>query len=143
MAGGHNHLRYYVKERAGAGIRVSLFTDPDAEQLEAARSLKADIVELHAGSYCDAAPGPQRERELNRIIAAAKRAAELGLECHAGHGLTFDTVGSVAAIETIVELNIGHFLIGEAIFGGLNSTIKRMRALMDKSRAETTGSRSA
>jgi pyridoxine 5-phosphate synthase len=143
VAGGHNHLQHYITELADAGIRVSLFIDPDLSQLEAARALKADIVELHAGSYCDAAPGPERERELERIAAAAQRAAELGLECHAGHGLTFDTVGSVAAIVSIVELNIGHFLIGEAIFGGLNSTIKRMRALMDKARAETTGSRSA
>lgn len=141
--GGHNHLQHYIRELAGAGIRVSLFVDPDAEQLEAARELGADIVELHAGSYCDAPPGPQRHAQLDRIIAAAELASRLGLECHAGHGLTFDTVGSVAAIATIVELNIGHFLIGEAIFGGLDSTIKRMRALMDKARAESTGSRSA
>ena len=143
VVGGHNHLQYFVRELVGAGIRVSLFIDPEAEQLEAARALNADIVELHAGSYCDAPPGPQRHAELDRLIAAADQAARLGLECHAGHGLTFETVGSVAAIGTIVELNIGHFLIGEAIFGGLDSTIKRMRALMDKARAETTGSRSA
>ena len=141
--GGHNHLQHYVRQLADAGIRVSLFIDPDLEQLEAARALGADIVELHAGSYCDAAPGPQRAAQYERMVIAAEQAARLGLECHAGHGLTFDTVGSVAAIATIVELNIGHFLIGEAIFGGLNSTIKRMRALMDKARAESTGSRSA
>ena len=141
--GGHNHLQHYVRQLAGAGIRVSLFIDPDLEQLEAARSLGADIVELHAGSYCDAAPGPERAAQFERMVIAAEQAARLGLECHAGHGLTFDTVGPVAAIATIVELNIGHFLIGEAIFGGLNSTIKRMRALMDKARAESTGSRSA
>lgn len=141
--GGHNHLQHYVRQLAGAGIRVSLFIDPDLEQLEAARALGADIVELHAGSYCDAAPGPQRAAQYERMVIAAEQAARLGLECHAGHGLTFDTVGSVAAIATIVELNIGHFLIGEAIFGGLDSTIKRMRALMDKARAESTGSRSA
>ena len=141
--GGHNHLQHYVRQLAGAGIRVSLFIDPDLEQLEAARALGADIVELHAGSYCDAAPGPERAAQFERMVIAAEQAARLGLECHAGHGLTFDTVGPVAAIATIVELNIGHFLIGEAIFGGLNSTIKRMRALMDKARAESTGSRSA
>jgi pyridoxine 5-phosphate synthase len=141
--GGHNHLQHYVRQLADAGIRVSLFIDPDLEQLEAARALGADIVELHAGSYCDAAPGPQRAAQYERMVIAAEQAARLGLECHAGHGLTFDTVGSVAAIATIVELNIGHFLIGEAIFGGLDSTIKRMRALMDKARAESTGSRSA
>ena len=141
--GGHNHLQHYIRQLAGAGIRVSLFIDPDLEQLEAARALGADIVELHAGSYCDAAQGPERAAQFERIVIAAEQAARLGLECHAGHGLTFDTVGSVAAIATIIELNIGHFLIGEAIFGGLDSTIKRMRALMDKARAESTGSRSA
>jgi pyridoxine 5-phosphate synthase len=141
--GGHNYLQHYVRQLAGAGIRVSLFIDPDLEQLDAARALGADIVELHAGSYCDAAPGPERAAQFERIVIAAEQAARLGLECHAGHGLTFDTVGPVAAIATIVELNIGHFLIGEAIFGGLNSTIKRMRALMDKARDESTRSRSA
>ena len=95
------------------------------------------------GSYCDTPPGAERDAKLARLVDAAEIAAKLGIECHAGHGLTFDTVGSVAAIESIVELNIGHFLIGEAIFGGLDSTIKRMRALMDKARAEATGSRSA
>jgi len=141
--GGHNYLQHYVRQLAGAGIRVSLFIDPDLEQLDAARALGADIVELHAGSYCDAAPGPERAAQFERIVIAAEQAARLGLECHAGHGLTFDTVGPVAAIATIVELNIGHFLIGEAIFDGLNSTIKRMRALMDKARGESTRSRSA
>ena len=143
VVGGHNHLQHYVTELAGVGIRVSLFIDPNADQLEAARALKADIVELHTGSYCDAPPGTKRDVELGRLVAAAEQAAALGLECHAGHGLTFDTVGSVAAISTVVELNIGHFLIGEAIFGGLDSSIKRMRALMDMARAENTGSRSA
>ena len=143
VAGGHNHLKYFVDALTGAGIRVSLFIDPEVEQLEAARALNADIVELHVGSYCDTPPGPQQDAKLERLVDAADVAARLGLECHAGHGLTFDTVGSVAAIESIVELNIGHFLIGEAIFGGLDSSIKRMRALMDKARAESTGSRSA
>ena len=143
VAGGHNHLKYYVEKLTGAGIRVSLFIDPEVEQLEAARALNADIVELHVGSYCDTPPGAERDAKLARLVDAAEVAAKLGIECHAGHGLTFDTVGSVAAIESIVELNIGHFLIGEAIFGGLDSTIKRVRALMDKARAEATGSRSA
>ncbi len=143
VVGGHNHLQHYVTELAAVGIRVSLFIDPNADQLEAARALKADIVELHTGSYCDAPPGPKQDAELERIVAAAKLAERLGLECHAGHGLTYDTVCPVAAIATIVELNIGHFLVGEAIFGGLDSSIKRMRALMDKARAETTGSRCA
>jgi pyridoxine 5-phosphate synthase len=139
---GHSHLSRYVRELASARIRVSLFIDPDLAQVEAAKALGAPVVELHTGSYCEA-EGAAQARELDRIVAAAARAEALGLECHAGHGLSFDTVGSIATIETIVELNIGHFLIGEAIFGGLESAIKRMRALMDKARAEAAGAKSA
>ena len=141
-AGQHRHLRPYITALAQAGIRVSLFIDPDPVQLAVASALGAPVVELHTGTYCEATD-ETRERELARIEAAAAQAEELGLECHAGHGLSFDTVSPVAAIPTIVELNIGHFLIGEAIFGGLESSIKRMRALMDQARAEATGSRSA
>jgi pyridoxine 5-phosphate synthase len=137
---GHNHLARFVRELGKAGIRVSLFVDPDSAQLDAAKALGAPVVELHTGAYCDA---DGSERELARIAKAAAHAEAIGLECHAGHGLSFDTVGPVAAIPTIVELNIGHFLIGEAIFDGLESAIKRMRALMDKARAEATGERSA
>ncbi|HEY6334663.1 MAG TPA: pyridoxine 5'-phosphate synthase [Alphaproteobacteria bacterium] len=137
---GHNHLARFVRELGKAGIRVSLFVDPDSAQLDAAKALGAPVVELHTGSYCDA---DGSERELARIAKAAAHAEAIGLECHAGHGLSFDTVGPVAAIPTIVELNIGHFLIGEAIFDGLESAIKRMRALMDKARAEATGERRA
>jgi pyridoxine 5-phosphate synthase len=140
--GGHNHLQHYVGELSKAGIRVSLFIDPEPAQLDAAVSLGAPVVELHTGRYCEVEPAEQGA-ELERIIVAAAHAETLGLECHAGHGLSFDTVGPVAAIPTIVELNIGHFLIGEAIFGGLESAIKRMRALMDKARAEVSGERSA
>ena len=139
---GRAHLAPYVARLGKAGMRVSLFVDPDRDQLLAARDLGAPVVELHTGAYCDA-DGAARERGLARIAAAAACAEEIGLECHAGHGLTYDTVGSVAAITTIVELNIGHFLVGEAIFGGLDSAIKRMRALMDKARAEASGERSA
>ena len=124
------------------GIRVSLFIEPDVAHLDAALALGAPVVELHTGAYCDA-PIDARSTQLDRIVAAAAHADRIGLECHAGHGLTFDTVGPVAAIPTIFELNIGHFLVGEAIFGGLESAIKRMRSLMDKSRAEATGERSA
>jgi len=140
--GGHNHLKPYVKELTDAGIRVSLFVDPDPAQLDAALSLGAPVVELHTGSYCDARQ-VARERELERIIAAAAHAEKVGLECHAGHGLNFETVTPVAAIPNIVELNIGHFLVGEAIFGGLESAIKRMRALMDQARTESSGTLSA
>jgi len=141
--GGHDHLGPYVTALREAGIRVSLFIAPEIAQLRAARALGAPVVELHTGRYCDAAPGPAREREFARIVAAADEAARLHLECHAGHGLAFDTVAAIAAIPTVVELNIGHFLIGEAIFGGLDSAIKRMRALMDNARAEALGARGA
>ncbi|MDP6345756.1 MAG: pyridoxine 5'-phosphate synthase [Alphaproteobacteria bacterium] len=140
--GGENHLRRYVDELVQAGIRVSLFIDADPRQLQAARRLGAPVVELHTGRYAEA-DGASREAELLRLQEGAAVAEALGLECHAGHGLSYDNVGPVAAIPTVVELNIGHFLVGEAIFGGLDSSIKRMRALMDKARAEATGSRSA
>ena len=141
-AGGKEKLVPYVEALGGAGIRVSLFIEPERAQLEAAVDLAVPVVELHTGAYCNA-EGAERDREFQRIKDAAETAEKLGLECHAGHGLTFNTVGPVAAIRTIRELNIGHFLIGEAIFSGLESSIKRMRALMDKSRAEAGGERSA
>ncbi|PIW26353.1 MAG: pyridoxine 5'-phosphate synthase [Rhodospirillales bacterium CG15_BIG_FIL_POST_REV_8_21_14_020_66_15] len=140
--GGFATLKPFVASLGEAGIRVSLFVEPDPAQLDAAVALGAPVVELHTGAYCDAGPD-ERERQLARIVAAASHAEAVGLECHAGHGLTFDTVGPVAAILSIAELNIGHFLIGEAIFGGLESSIKRMRALMDQARAEALGERSA
>jgi pyridoxine 5-phosphate synthase len=133
-AGGHNHLARYVRDLAGAGIRVSLFIDPDPAQLDAAKRLGAPVVELHTGAYCEA-EGAARATELARLAAAAVHAEAIGLECHAGHGLSYETVGPVAAIPTLVELNIGHFLVGEAIFSGLDSAIRRMRAAMDKARA--------
>jgi len=145
--GGRAHLAHFVDRLSNAGIRVSLFIDPEPRQLEAAKALGAPVVELHTGAYAEANhadPGGTDEAiELERIAGAAALAEALGLECHAGHGLSFDTVGPVAAIGSIVELNIGHFLVGEAIFGGLESSIKRMRALMDKARAEAGGRKSA
>lgn len=141
-AGGRDHLEPYIQALSEAGIRVSLFIEPDTAQLEAARDLGASVVEFHTGAYCDA-EGAEQAKQLRRIIDAAETAEKLGLECHAGHGLNFDTVAPVAAIPTIVELNIGHFLVGEAIFGGFESSIKRMRALMDKARSEAGGERSA
>lgn len=116
-----------------AGIRVSLFVEPEPRQLDAARRLGAPVVELHTGAYCDT-QGEARARHLDRIVAAAAHAEAIGLECHAGHGLSFETVAPVAAIPTLVELNIGHFLVGEAIFVGLGAAIRRMRALMDEAR---------
>ncbi len=142
---GQDLLRPYVARLAQAGIRVSMFVEADPRQLDAARALGAPVVEIHTGAYCHAVQRSAAEarRELDRIAAAAVHAAQIGLECHAGHGLGFDTVAAVAAIPTIAELNIGHFLIGEAVFGGLDSAIRRMRALMDKARAESIGARSA
>ncbi len=141
-ASGAARLGPAVSRLAAAGIRVSLFIDPEERQLKAAKALGAPVVELHTGAYCDAS-GAACERELQRLKAAAEIAESLGLECHAGHGLGFETVGPVASIPTIVELNIGHFLIGEAIFSGLDSAVKRMRALMDKARSESQGEKSA
>lgn len=139
---GRQHLMGVAQALRAAGIRVSLFVEPDPAQLDAALAVGADIVELHTGAYCDT-KGEERARHLRRLQAAAAHAEAIGLECHAGHGLTFDTVGPIAAIPSIAELNIGHFLVGEAIFGGLDSAIRRMRALMDKARAESAGERSA
>jgi pyridoxine 5-phosphate synthase len=137
-----DQLRPYVEKLGANGSRVSLFIEADPRQLDAARKLGAPVVELHTGSYCEH-EGTERERHLKRIVDAAAHAEAIGLECHAGHGLTFDTVAPVAAIPTIVELNIGHFLIGEAIFSGLDSAIRRMRSLMDKARATAAGAETA
>jgi len=146
-----SQLKPYVDKLSAAGIRVSLFIEPDPKVLDVAKALGAPVVELHTGAYCDAfnetqdgsLNHPKVQHELQRIVRAAAHAEAIGLECHAGHGLSFDTVAPVAAIPTVVELNIGHFLVGEAIFGGLDSAVKRMRAMMDKARAETSGAESA
>jgi pyridoxine 5-phosphate synthase len=142
VVGGRAQLAPVVQALAAGGIRVSLFIDPEPRQLDMAKQLGAPVVELHNGAYCDAAAG-LRERELKRLVAAAAHAEAIGLECHAGHGLSYESVGPVAAISTIVELNIGHFLVGEAIFGGLDSAIKRMRAAMEQGRAAAKGELSA
>ena len=112
---------------------------PEARAIEAATALKADVVELHTGSACErmqCGDASGAARELERLRTAAARAGAAGLEVHAGHGLTFASVAAVARIPEIVELNIGHFLVGEAIFGGLNSAVRRMRMLMDAARTE-------
>ncbi|MCG8490450.1 MAG: pyridoxine 5'-phosphate synthase [Sneathiellales bacterium] len=138
-AGGHNMLQQYVSELRAKDIRVSLFIEPDIRQLEAAARLQADIIEFHVGPYCDATSGDLKAKELDKIVNAAQVAEELGLECHCGHGLTYDTVAPIARIPNVVELNIGHFLIGEAIFAGLEPAIREMRRLMDVARAEISG----
>lgn len=132
-AGLHNELAPIVAQLSDAGIRVSLFIEPDARQIEAAMRLKAPVVELHTGKYAHST-GPELATELKRLSDAAALAARNGIEPHAGHGLTFENVGPIAAIPQIAELNIGHFLIGEAIFIGLAASIQEMRARMDAAR---------
>jgi pyridoxine 5-phosphate synthase len=134
-AGQHNHLKPMVEKLSQAGIRVSLFIEADPRQLEAARSLGAPVVELHTGRYCEL-EGQAQAAELERLRRGAALCGKLGLECHAGHGLTYDNVGPVAAIPEVRELNIGHFLIGEAIFIGLEPAIHGMRRLMDAARRQ-------
>ncbi|KPF78224.1 pyridoxine 5'-phosphate synthase [alpha proteobacterium AAP81b] len=132
-AGQHNVLAPIVTRLRDAGCRVSLFIAPEARQLDAAAQLGAPVVELHTGPYSHA-EGDAIAFELDRLRTAATYGAALGLEIHAGHGLTFDNVAPVAAIPEIAELNIGHFLIGEAVFTGLDAAIRRMRAAMDAAR---------
>jgi pyridoxine 5-phosphate synthase len=130
-------LKPFVAELRRAGIQVSLFIDPELEQIEASRLVGADAVELHTGTYCTAATegdAAKLKRELKRLVDGARAAAQAGLEVHAGHGLDYDNVVSVAAIPEIVELNIGHYLVGEALFVGLAESVSRMRKLMDGAR---------
>ncbi len=131
-AGQHNTLAPIVARLKAAGIRVSLFVAPEMHQLDAAARLGAPVVELHTGPYSHA-EGDQVAVQLERLRIAAEHGVGLGLEMHAGHGLTFDNVGPIAAMPQIAELNIGHFLIGEAVFTGLGPAIARMRAAMDAS----------
>ena len=132
-AGQHNHLQPVVSRLLDAGIRVSLFIAPDERQLEAAAKLGAPVVEFHTGEYAHA-EGEKVAVELRKVADMAALAAKNGIEPHAGHGLTFDNVVPVAAIPQLAELNIGHFLVGEAIFTGLAASVRRMRELMDEAR---------
>ena len=132
-----NKLPSIIDPLKKAGIRVSLFIDADEAQIRASAKLGADIVELHTGTYCHAhhdGDSTVFDAELEKLEAGAALADELGLEVHAGHGLCFETVKPIAAIPQVMELNIGHFLIGEAIFVGLDAAIARMRGLMDEAR---------
>lgn len=135
VAGQQAALAPTVRRLVDAGIRVSLFVDPDAHQLEAAKAVGAPVVELHTGAYAEAFGTPHGGREILRLQAAAEMTVALGLECHAGHGLSFANVGAVARLAPVVELNIGHFLVGEAIFIGLGPAIREMRRAMDAARA--------
>lgn len=140
---GHDHLRLVTSELSRAGVRVSLFVEPSREAIEAARSIGAPVVELHTGAWCDAllhagsGPGEnaRAEHEFERLKAAAALAQEKAIECHAGHGLDYDTARQISTLPQVVELNIGHFLIAESIFIGLEAAIKKMRAAMDAGRA--------
>jgi len=132
-AGQHDHLADFVDRLRSANIRVSLFIEPSEEQVAAAVRLGAPVVEFHTGRYAHV-EGEERAKELKRIADAAALAVKNGIEPHAGHGLTFDNVIPVAAIPQLAELNIGHFLVGEAIFIGLEESVRRMRALMDQAR---------
>ncbi len=142
VLGGHNSLKPFVAELKKAGIRVSMFIEPSAEALDACASLRAPVVELHTGAWCDALAQGLSERadyEFGRLRVAAAQAAALGLECHAGHGLDYETARVIAGLPEIVELNIGHFLVGEAIFVGLAYSVRAMRAAMEEGRAQAPG----
>ncbi|MDP1631536.1 MAG: pyridoxine 5'-phosphate synthase [Caulobacter sp.] len=139
VVAGHNHIAPAVQRLRAAGSRVSLFIEADPAQIACSADIGAQVVELHTGAYCDAARAGETDRAeaiLDRLRVGAAQAAALGLEVHAGHGIDFATVRPVATIPELTELNIGHFLIGEAIFTGLAVAIQRMRALMDAARAE-------
>jgi pyridoxine 5-phosphate synthase len=141
IVGGHAHLYPIIQELKGQGIRVSLFVEPEVEVMDAACRLGAPVVELHTGTYCEAVAEGDEARighELGRLRRAAAHGASIGLEIHAGHGLALDSVRPVAAIPQIVELNIGHSLIGEAIFMGLDEAVRAMRAAMDEGRAQVS-----
>lgn len=134
----HNHLAPIIARLNDAEIRVSLFIEPDVRQLEAAMRLSAPVVEFHTGAYAHHWLDKDSDAvaaELKRVTDCAALAAKNGIEPHAGHGLTFDNVQPIAAIPQLAELNIGHYLIGEAVFGGLEPAVRRMRALMDEARA--------
>jgi pyridoxine 5-phosphate synthase len=137
VVGGRDRLAPFVDELSRAGIRVSLFIEPSIEALAAARSVKAPVVELHTGAWCNArlqGEADKAEAEFERLRAAAAEAEQLGIECHAGHGLDFDTARTIAALPQIAELNIGHFLIGEAVFIGLDASVRRMIAAIAQGR---------
>ncbi len=142
VARDENRIADFIAPLKDAGCRVSLFIAADEAQVLSASRIGAEVVELHAGAYCDFLSEGRTEaahEELERLRAMSQYGHSLGLEVHAGHGITYDSVASIAAFPEVMELNIGHFLIGEAIFSGLDSAIRRMRALMDKARADTFG----
>ncbi len=141
-AGQRETLRDAVAKLAAAGIRVSLFIAAEAAQIEAAKAIGAPVIEIHTGAWCDAlaaGDAAAAAAQFDRIVRGAGFAKNVGLEVHAGHGLDFVTAEKIAALDDIAELNIGHFLIGEAIFGGLPAAVRQMRAAMDRGRSRSGG----
>ncbi len=137
VVGQHDALGPFVARLSEAGIRVSLFIAADPAQIEMAAKLKAPVIEIHVGAWCDAVIEGQKAKadaEWQRIVAGAKLAQSAGLEVHAGHGLDYVTAETISTLPQIVELNIGHFMMGEAIFVGLTQTVRDMRAAMDRGR---------
>jgi pyridoxine 5-phosphate synthase len=138
VVGQHNALAPFIARLTDAGIRVSLFIAADPRQIEMAARLRAPVVEIHTGAWCDAVVDGRKDKadaEWKRIVAGAKLARSAGLEVHAGHGLDYATAETIAALGEIVELNIGYYMVGEAIFVGLGETVRSMRAAMDRGRA--------
>ena len=138
VIGGHDHLKRATAELAKVGIRVSLFIEPSVQAVRAAHSIGAPVVELHTGAWCEMlahGEGARADHEFERLSLAAREAARQGIECHAGHGLDYGSAKVIAGLPQIVELNIGHFLVGEAIFVGFEASIKEMRASMEAGRA--------
>ena len=138
VVGQHNELAPYIARLNDAGIRVSLFIAADPRQIEMAARLRAPVIEIHTGAWCDAVVDGHTEKaeaEWKRIVAGAKLAKDAGLEVHAGHGLDYATAETIAALPDIMELNIGYYMIGEALFVGLAETVRSMRAAMDRGRS--------
>jgi pyridoxine 5-phosphate synthase len=142
VAGQHNALAPYIARLSDAGIRVSLFIAADPRQIEMAAKLRAPVIEIHTGGWCDAVTdgeGAKAEAEWRRIVSGAQLAQSAGLEVHAGHGLDYVTAERIAALPQIVELNIGYYMMGEALFVGLAETVRAMRAAMDRGRRTAEG----
>ena len=141
-AGQHNHLAPVVEKFSSAGVRTSLFIAADPRQVDAAAQLRAPVIEFHTGAWCEAlveGRAKEAEAEFARIGAAVRQASQLGIEVHAGHGLDYATAETISALPEIAELNIGHFIIGEAVFAGLDAVIREFRAAMDRGRARAQG----
>ena len=146
VVGQHNTLQPFIARLNDAGVRVSLFIAADPRQIEMAASLRAPVIEIHTGAWCDAVVdghGAKAEAEWQRIVAGVALARSVGLEVHAGHGLDYGTAETIAGLPEIAELNIGYCMIGEAVFVGLAETVRRMRAAMDRGRSNIAGANQA